>query len=445
MLKNKLENNTYNCYTNLMEIRQKMELRRLLVPELTQSLKILSLPLQGLETLVSEELLNNPFLEETSKEGLPPPSKKTLSGDELDFRMNLLTKKASLQEVLLRQLGMFANTELEFKIGYEIIGNIDDNGYLKAPLEEIAAALGVKLFEVENVLKIIQQFDPPGVAARDIAECLLIQLDLIDKKDPLLRQIIQFHLEDVGKKNYSSIAKALKEPLEKIEPLIKNIVLLNPKPGRNYSQEEIQHIIPDVIVNDELEIAINDEDIPTLNINKAYKDMLKKNNLDPQAKEYMAAKLQSAVALLRAVHRRKFTLRRIAEIIVEIQQEAIMNDLSCLKPLTLQEVAQKLNMHESTVCRAVMNKYVKLPYGIVALKDFFPSHIKNQNGDSLSSSYVKKIINGLIDKEDKKHPLSDQDVCGILSKDYNLNVSRRTVAKYREELKILATAYRRER
>ncbi|MFH1128842.1 MAG: hypothetical protein V1699_05495, partial [Candidatus Omnitrophota bacterium] len=322
-----------------MEIRQKLELRKLLVPELNQSLKILALPLQGLETLISEELLNNPFLEEIPRKAPPLSFKRGLSQDELDFRMSLITKKVSLQEVLLRQLGMFVNTEQGFKIGYEIIGNIDDNGYLNVPLEVIAAAISVTLAEVENILKLIQQFEPAGVAARTVSECLLIQLDLANEKDPILRQIIEFHLDDVAKKNYNLIAKSLKEPLEKIEPLIKKISRLNPKPGRNYSQEEIQRIIPDIVVDEELEIAINDEDIPTLNVNKAYKDMLKNNDLAPTAKEYMAAKLHNAVALLRAVYRRKFTLRKIVEIIVEIQQEAILNDLSFLKPLTFREVA----------------------------------------------------------------------------------------------------------
>lgn len=429
-----------------MEIRQKFELRKLLVPELNQSLKILALPLQGLEALIGEELLNNPFLEEIPRKAPPSSFKRGLSQDEIDFRMSLITKKVSLQEALLRQLGMFVDTEQGFKIGYEIIGNIDDNGYLKAPLEAIAASTSVTLAEAENILKLIQQFDPPGVAARTVSECLLIQLDLANELDPILRQIIRFYLDDVAKKNYNLIAKNLKEPLEKIEPLIKKISRLNPKPGRNYSQEEIQHIIPDIVIDEDLEIAINDEDIPTLNVNKAYKDMLKNNDLAPTAKEYMAAKLQNAVALLRAVYRRKFTLRKIVEIIVEIQQEAILNDLSFLKPLTFREVALRLNMNESTVCRAVMNKYVKLPYAaIVALKDLFPSQIQGQNGQSLSSSYVKKLIKEIIEREDKKHPLSDMRICGVLSKDYNLAISRRTVTKYREDSKILATAYRRQR
>jgi RNA polymerase sigma-54 factor len=226
------------------------------------------------------------------------------------------------------------------------------------------------------------------------------------------------------------------------------ILRLDPKPGRNYSAEETQHVIPDVTIYDkdeEFEISVNDEDIPTLNINKAYKDMLKKGGVDPETKEFLDEKLKQALALLRAVSRRKFTLRKIVETIVEIQQEAVRHDLSHLKPLTFQEVAQKLNLHESTVCRTIMNKYVKLPYGVVALKDFFASHIQDKSGQPHSSSYVKRLINDLIEKEDKKHPLSDQSIAKILSTDYNLNVARRTIAKYREELRILTTTFRKER
>ncbi|MCK9604327.1 MAG: RNA polymerase factor sigma-54, partial [Candidatus Omnitrophica bacterium] len=360
-----------------MEIRQKTELRRLLAPQLKQSLKILTLPLMDLKTFVEEELLDNPFLEETQPKGdklklSPAPLRqKNVTQEELDFRLSLVTEKISLQGVLLRQLGMVAVSDEEFKIGQEIIGNIDDNGYLKTALNEIAATLNTPLEKVENMLGAIQQFDPPGVAARTISECLLIQLKLANEDDSLLEKIIECYLEDIAKKNYSHIAKALKAPQELVEECIKKVLKLDPKPGRNYSSERIQQIIPDITINEkdeELEIAINDEDIPTLNINKTYKDMLKNNTLEPQAKEFLSEKLRNALELLRAISKRKFTLRKIVEIISEIQQEAIKNNLSHLKPLTFQEVALRLNIHESTVCRAIMNKYVQLPYGTVALK-----------------------------------------------------------------------------
>ena len=429
-----------------MELRQKFELRKLLIPELSQSLNILALPLLDIKGLISAELENNPLLEEQE---LPPPRPTpTMKGPDWDFQMDLITRKPTLQDALFRQLGMFTNTDEEFRIGQEIIGNTDENGYLKASLEEISTSLGLAPEKAEKVLKLVQEFDPAGVAARSLQECLLIQLKLANETDPLLLKIVECHLEDVAKKNYSLIAKTLKEPQEKVESALKKLLKLDPKPGRNYSTEEAQRVIPDIIIDendDELEISINNEEIPGLAINKEYRAMLKDKTIDPKTKEFLSEKFRNAMELLRALSRRHDTLRRIIEVVVEIQQEALKTDLSCLKPLTFAEVAQRIDMHESTVCRAVMNKYVKTPYAVVALKDFFTSHVQDQNGQSVSSNFVKRQIKELIDAEDKKHPLSDEDIVKILAEKNNLKVARRTVAKYREELKLLSSTYRKER
>jgi RNA polymerase sigma-54 factor len=421
-------------------------------------------------------MLNNPLLEEyqpkeaqkkaetpeefekwldslpsTSSESERPVSEASPNQSKTDFALSLITKKVSLQDILSRQLGMFSRTDEELIIGQEIIGNIDDNGYLKASLEEIASTLKVTPDKVEFVLQLIQQFEPAGVAARTIPECLLIQLRLIDENDPLLQKIVENHLEEVARKNFSKIAKELKEPLAKIEPLIKKIVKLNPKPGRNYSADDIQQVIPDVIIeeteDEQLKITINNESIPHLIVSKAYREMLKKNNLDAQTREFLINKLRKAHELLRAVSKRQSTLRKVMDTLVEIQNEAIRGDLSLLKPLTFSDVADKINMHESTVCRVVMNKYCQAPCGIVALKDFFPSRIssKNENGESVSSELIKGLITDYITEEDKKNPLSDEDIVKLLKEKNNLDVARRTVAKYREELKILSSPYRKER
>jgi RNA polymerase sigma-54 factor len=447
-----------------MEIRQRTELRRLLIPALRQSLKILTLPLPDLKTMVEQELESNPLLEEVSPvlepsskteaesldEYLTPssPTQNDLQGADTEAGLSLLTKKVSLQDILLRQLGMFAETDEQLKIGQEIIGNIDEDGYLKADLKEIASSLGVETAAVEAVLKLIQQFEPAGVAGRSVAECLLIQLDLAQEKDPLLRKIAEFHLEDIAKKNYSHIAKSLKEPLEKIEPLIKKICKLDPKPGRNYSLDEAYCITPDITIEEvagHLKVIVNHETVPTLRISREYREMLKKGNLDAATKEFLNAKLQNALELLRAITKRGDTLTRVIKAIVEVQKEAIKEDLSQLKPLTFKEVAQKIAVHESTVCRVVMNKYVKTPQGLVALKNLFSSHIHDQSGQLISSTQVKGLIKELIDREDPKKPLSDEDVVRILSEERHLVVARRTVAKYREELKILSSSFRKER
>ena len=434
------------CYTIVtMELRQKLELRRLLIPELSQSLNILALPYLDIKNLVEKELESNPLLEEA----LPPSFQKTKqAGPDLDFRLTQITQKLTLQDVLLRQLGMFTDSDEEFKIGEEIIGNIDENGYLKANIDEVTRALNAPPEAVEKVLKLIQQFEPAGVGARTVSECLGIQLKIANENDPLLLKLVDSHLDDIAKKNFGAIAKALKETIENIEPLIKKILKLDPKPGRNYSQEEIQHIIPDITIDlkgEELAITINNEDIPDLDINKTYKEMLKDNGLDSKTKEFLSEKIRTATELLRAISRRQTTLRRIVEVVSAIQQDAIRENLSHLKPLTFAHVAKEINMHESTVCRAVMNKYVKTPFGVVALKNFFPSSIRHTNGQDVSSSHTKMLIKELIDKEDKKCPLSDQEIVGILTKEKNLNLSRRTVAKYREELKILSSTFRKER
>ncbi|MDD5729703.1 MAG: RNA polymerase factor sigma-54 [Candidatus Omnitrophica bacterium] len=443
-------------------MKQKLEMRRLMAPELRQSLNILALHLLDLGQLVEQEIISNPFLEETQQEQTASPlpisqedidrfSSEAPRGkiDQKDTSFaEILTKKVSLHDILLRQLGMFANTDEELKIGAEIIGNIDDNGYLRSTVEELSAAMSLPAEKIESVLKLIQRFEPAGVGARNIPESLLIQMDLFNENDPLLREIITAHLDDVAKKNFSRIAKALKVPLERIETSIKKLTKLNPKPGRNYSLDEAQRIVPDIIIeekDDKLEITINKEYIPRLSINKVYRDMLKKDNLDPKTREFLTNKLRNALELLKAISKRQSTLRRVVETLVEIQRSAILEDLSSISPLTFNEVAKRLSLHESTICRVVMNKYVLTPCGVIAMKDFFSSGVRTQEGPSLSSTHVKRIIKELIDGEDKKHPLSDQDILKILLKENGLTLARRTVAKYREELKILSSTFRKER
>jgi len=435
-----------------MEMRQRTELRHLMVPALTQSLKVLTMTSQDLKTLIEEELVNNPCLEEgPSQEYLQPPLPSThhdqgLPQDDLTDKIN--PKEVSLQEVLLRQLGMFVNTDEELRIGQEIIGNIDENGYLKANLEELAVTLNLPVEEVLKVLSIIQQFDPPGVGCRSIPECLALQLNKDNEENPLIFKIIENHLEDIAKKNYSLIAKRLKEPIENIEPLIQRILKLDPKPGRNYSTQISQRIIPDITIkekNQALEVIINHEYFPTMIISNAYKQMLKKDNLEPKAREFIENKMQAAQELLRAVGKRNTTLRRVAEKLVGIQQDAIKEDLSYLKPLTFAQLAEQLDIHETTVCRTVMNKYIDTPCGIVALKDLFTTKINDGNGQAISVNYIKKTIKELIEQEDKNHPLSDEVIAKLLLERFNLKAARRTVAKYREEFKIPSTAFRRIR
>jgi RNA polymerase sigma-54 factor len=447
-----------------MELRQRFEFRRVLAPEMRQSLNILTLHLLDLNQVIEEELLTNPVLEEFSpKEELTSPfsaedlaklnSHSTLPNNNSQAQDNephtsLLINKISLQDILLRQLGMFTDSDEDLKIGQEIIGNIDENGYLQASLEQIAAQLQVSEAKLDKVLSLIHHFEPAGVGARNISECLLIQLKLANELDSLTKSICLRHLDDIAKKNFNHISKILKEPQEKIELSIKKILKLNPKPGRNFSLDEAHRIVPDILIEEKaegLEIIINHEYIPRLTVSKLYKDLLKKENLDLKTKEFITNKLRKALELIKAIEKRQSTLRRVVTTITEIQGEAIREDLSQIKPLTFKEIAEKLELHESTVCRVVMNKYAKTPCGVIALKNFFSSHIHHKNGESISSTSVKKLIKELIDQENKKQPLSDQDIVKILSNENNLNLARRTVAKYREELKLLSSTFRKER
>jgi len=437
-----------------MEIRQRPELRTYLLPRLQQSLQILTLPQADLITAIQQELDANPFLEEFRP--LSKPQDKNLRfrsaqagyhNEESNYRLSLITQKISLQDVLLRQLSMFADDDQTLLIGQEIIGNLDENGYLTTPLDRIALAVNLPLTNVESVLRLIQQFEPAGIGARSISECLLIQQKSLGENEPLVEMIIQFHLEDVARKNYSHIAKMKLNNHFEVELAIKKIVRLDPKPGRNYSQEEPQAVIPDVIITHDAEcikVTINNEDSFSIRINESYRSLLKKHRDDKEAKEFLSDKLRYALELVQAVSKRKETLLKIMQVLVDIQQEALLNDFSSLKPLTFKEVAKRLSLHETTVCRAVMNKYVELPEGsVIALKNFFTSRINGKDGESFSSGQIKSIIKECIEQEDKKHPLSDQEITRYLLKERKIDVSRRTVAKYREGLKILSSGFRR--
>lgn len=423
-----------------------------MAPALRQSLKVLTIASMDLRALIEDELLNNPCLEEGPFEDFVqsslPPTNHSQGATDDDSMDKIQTREPSLQEVLLRQLGMFVNTDEELRIGQEIIYNIDENGYLKTALEELAVSLNIPLEEVAKVLAIIQQFEPSGVGSRTISECLSIQLKRNNETDLLIFKILENYIEDIAKKNYSLIAKQLKEPQEVIEPLIHKILKLNPKPGRNYSNQQAQRVIVDVTIKEKgqaLEVIINNEYLPTVIISNAYKQMLKKDNLDQATREFIENKMRAAQDLLRSLGKRTTTLRRVVEKLVETQQDAFRDDLSYLKPLTFAELAKQLDVHETTICRTVMNKYIDAPCGIVALKDFFTTKMDDGNGQAISVNYVKKTIKELIEQEDKKHPLSDEDISKLLLARFKLKTARRTVAKYREEFKIPSTAFRRER
>jgi RNA polymerase sigma-54 factor len=441
-----------------MKLSQKPELRRLLTAELTQSLQILSLPLVDLESLINEELVNNPFLEESpavmAASGRPVSysrsarSARTVSTDEDFDPLAQLTTAPSLQDVLLRQLDVAIVERKEHGLGVEIIGNLDDNGFLSTPLSEIALSQRVEVKDVEKVLAIIQKFEPVGVAARSLQESLLIQAEAKGEIDPLIKDILEKCLEDVALRRYDRIAKELGITAEEAQDRVRKIASLNPKPGQNYSPERSFHVIPDIFIDEkeeELEVFINQDNLPTLHINEEYRAILKKNHLAPEEKEYLREQLQNALELVRSIIRRRSTLQKVIEAIVGIQKEALLSGLSHLKPLTLQEVADKVGIHESTVSRVVMNKYAETPQGVIAIRDLFPARVRQENGDEVSSVQCKDLIRDLIEGEDKERPLSDEDLAESLFNQNGIKLARRTVAKYREELAIPSSTQRRLR
>lgn len=440
-------------------LSQRLEQRRLLLPQLNQSLKILALSSLELRDFLSKELETNPLLEES---GSPKPVRLSEyncghipvqpsdSSETRDYIQEVLSQKQSLYEVLSRQLLMFARDADEVTVGDEIIGSINANGYLDVPLPDIASRLGVSLAYAERVLRLIQKFEPAGVGARSTRECLLIQLALCGDDDPLLKKIIEVHLDDIAKRKFSHMAKCLHVSPEKIEELVSRLMRFNPKPGRDYSTENTYRVVPDILISERdgtLDVSINNEDMPLVQINKDYRALLKNPGLDPQTRSFLKEKLNTALEMMRAISRRKLTLRKVVEAVVAIQEHAVRSGLSELKPLTFRDVASKIGMHESTVCRAAMNKYVRLPYGeTIPLKSLFSNRLSTSSGgETVSAMKIKGVIVQIIDGEDKKKPASDQDITEELLKKHGMKVSRRTVTKYREEMKLLSSPYRRKR
>jgi RNA polymerase sigma-54 factor len=325
-----------------------------------------------------------------------------------------------------------------------IIGNLDLAGYLKEPsIEEIAEEAEVPVERADAVLRRIQTFDPVGVAARSLQECLLVQAQHAGVDDPILTRIITDHLGNLEKKNYQAIARDLKEPIEEIYEAAKVIQQLDPRPGREYTTEEPQYITPDVFVHkvgDKYFVVPNDDGLPKLKISGFYRSAL---NGSPKAREYIQDKLRSAQWLIRSIQQRQRTIVKVTESIIKFQREFFDKGIAHLKPLILRDVAEDINMHESTISRVTTNKYVHTPQGIFELKFFFNSGISRTDGDEVASEAVKTKIKQIIAAEDLRHPYSDQKIVELL-KDQGIDIARRTVAKYREQLGILSSSKRKK-
>jgi len=483
-----------------MALEQKLHLKLsqklIMTPSLQQAIKLLQLSKLELQEVLNQELLENPLLEETAEEVKADEAEtdttdqktdadeaaKTVeeqatdkekdSFDEIDYdayfqdyieygynpRMseeheefpieNTLTRPPNLTDHLTWQLSMSDASPRIKEVGAFIIGNIDEDGYLRASAEEIEAAGPFTPEEAAEAIKAIQVLDPIGVGARDLRECLLLQLDFLQVDNPLVEVIIRDHWDMFMQRHFVQLAKTLSIDMKTLEGLVEVIKHLDPKPGRKYSNERAIYVEPDVYiqkVGEDYVIILNEDGMPKLRINGSYRAMLASmdSKSDGETVNYIKDKIRSAVWLIKSLDQRQRTIYKVAESIVKHQREFLEKGIDFLRPLVLRDVADDIQMHESTVSRVVSNKYMHTPRGLFLMKYFFHSGIDSDTGEDISSLTVKKKIQGFIEAEDPRKPLSDSKIMKILN-DEGINIARRTVAKYRDELNIPSSTDRKQ-
>jgi len=474
-----------------MEMRQQLKMTQQLVmtPQLQQAIKLLQLTRLELQDVVRQELEENPLLEETleadenreneqteqaESEDTPEVAgedfKEVEAGDEtlrdwdsyLDgytyssgeqYREdedrpsfeNLLTRRGTLTDHLLWQLHMGPFNDDEVFIGEEIIGNIDDDGYLRASLDEIAAACSKEIESVAPVLERIQEFDPIGIAARDVQECLLIQARFLGMQDSVVERILLNNLKDLETRKYKQIARDLSVDINDVLMAAKIIGGFDPKPGSMYSSEDVHYISADIFVykvGDEYLVMLNDEGLPNLKVSPYYAEAKSNGLVDSKADEYINEKVRSALWLIKSIQQRQRTIYKVAKSIIRFQRDFLDRGIEYLRPLVLRDVADDIGMHESTISRVTTNKYMQTPQGLFELKYFFNSGLSTSEGEFVASESVKNRIREIIEKEDPKKPLSDQKIADMLS-GQTVNIARRTVTKYREILKLGSSSERK--
>ena len=471
---------------------QRLSLQQILAPQLQQSLHLLQVSALELKSLVQEELQQNPLLEEAPKDdpqveveasGETPDVAQSDAKAELDFKeefevlskldeewreyflatssvrgrspeqeeqrqhfFDSIVEQKSLQQHLLEQLKFAEPSDEVRKLAELIIGSINEDGYLLTPLEELAISSGSELGRLQEALELVQTFHPVGVGARNLKECLLIQLDRLGKSESLEAVVVNLHLDDLARKRYPEIAKALGVTVEQVQALANFISTLEPKPGRMFSADENQYVAADVTVQrvgEEYVVLLNDEQIPHVRISNTYKELMAGEDKGGEAREYIRDKIRAGKFLIKSIHQRQQTIYNIAKVIVERQREFFDKGIAFLKPLTMAQVAEVVGVHETTVSRAVANKYMQTPQGLFEMKYFFTPGFETAGGGALSNTSVKEQIAKLIEREDPLKPLSDQEIVAIL-KEQGIPIARRTVAKYRNELNILPSNLRKK-
>jgi RNA polymerase sigma-54 factor len=390
------------------------------------------------------------YLEDFNEGSGSAPSMKETS-DETPTYENTLTKTSSLEEHLQWQLSMLNLMENEQRLAQLIIASLNDDGYFEGDLNALASQAGIDPEDAEEILKMIQNFDPLGIGSRSLKECLHVQARLLNPRQPLVEKIIDEHMADLEKHNIPAIAKALNAPIEQVVEAQKIIHEFEPRPGSLFTQPDTQYIQPDIYiqkVGNQYVIHMNDDGIPRLRVSSYYKSIVQKEAAEGKAsggktKEYVQEKLRAALWLIRSIQNRQKTIYRVTEAVLARQRDFFEKGSQFLKPMVLKDIASDVGMHESTISRVTTNKYVHTPVGTFELKYFFNSSINSSDGsDALASSAVKEKIKQLVTREDPKKPLSDQQIVDLLAKD-NVDIARRTVAKYREMLNILPSSKRK--
>ena len=473
-----------------LELRQQLKLSQQLImtPQLQQAIKLLQLSRLELLETIHQELEVNPMLEEMQEEsgdnanGIEEAKEPAEEFKEIQVLENLrqdfdwesyldeyntgtpvlfetdpnrespsyehrLTLPDTLQEHLFWQLRLSDMADSDKEIGMVIIGNLNGDGYLDASLEEIAAMAEASIDQAEQVLAKVQVFDPVGVAARNLRECLLIQARNLDPADDLVVSIIEYHLSYLENKNFQGLVRALKRTPEEVKLAVDLILGLNPRPGSAFSEESVNYISPDIYVfkvDHDFVILLNEDGMPKLRVSSYYKEALSQHAVIPaDAKDFIHNKLRSAAWLIKSIHQRQRTLYKVGQSIVKLQRDFFEKGVAFLRPMVLRDVAEDVGMHESTISRVTSNKYMDTPHGIFELKYFFNSSINSFLGEAVASESVKERIRQLIKGENSSKPYSDQEIVDILEGE-NVRIARRTVAKYREMLSILPSSKRRK-
>ncbi len=466
-----------------LSLSQNQRMSMVLAPQLRQSLELLQVPMLELRTLVRQEMEQNPTLEEQALEGeqieiepaVTEPAADDAFKEEFDklaklddewkdsftlnqprgpsseetarrqFFLDSLTQPESLQQHLMNQLALAVVTPEEHQMGELLIGSINEDGYLTTSPEDLAAGAGYTLPALQEILTLVQEFDPVGVGARDLRECLLIQLRRLGKGDDLAALLVKDHLEALGARHFPVIARALKTTVEQIHEASRLIATLEPKPGRIYASDATSYVLPEVLIQKlegDYAVVMNNDQIPRLHISEHYRQLMADEHTSTEVKNYIREKVKAGLFLIKSINQRQQTIYNIAKELITVQREFLEHGISHLRPLTMAEVAVVLGIHETTVSRAIANKYMQTPRGTFEMKYFFTPGYRNSDGVSVSNMTIKDTISSLVAEEDPAHPLSDQVIVEKL-KEKGLQVARRTIAKYRDALKILPSHLRR--